>query len=54
MQAIRSSLPGPLSNFAASPLRGEGENFLVPPLHAALRSNAELERGLGGEARECP
>jgi len=45
--------PVPLSSFAASPLveRGEPEraSFLAPPLHAALRSNAELERGLGGE-----
>jgi hypothetical protein len=35
-------------------LRGEGgagKRGSFPPLHAALRSNAELERGLGGEAR---
>jgi|GEM_PF-5967480 len=45
--------PAPLSNFAATPLveRGEPKRacFLAPPLHEALRSNAELERGLGGE-----
>ena len=44
--------PTPLSSFAATPLveRGEPEraSFLAPPLHAALRSNAELERGAGG------
>jgi hypothetical protein len=52
---FRTSPPGPLSNFAPTALRGEGEpdkpRGSFPPLHAALRSNAELERGLGGEAR---
>jgi hypothetical protein len=51
----RASPPNPLSNSAASPLRGEGEILPLkrsfPPLHAASRSDAELERGLGGEAR---
>jgi len=55
LQRFSTSPPGPLSNSAASPLRGEGEIFpaktQVPPLHVALQSNAKLERGLGGEAR---
>ena len=28
---------------------GSKKELLAPPLHEALRSNAELERGLGGE-----
>jgi hypothetical protein len=45
--------PNPLSNSASlRGLRGEGEREkIIPPLHAALQSNAKLERGLGGEAR---
>jgi YD repeat-containing protein len=45
--------PPPLTNSAS--LRGEGSRTNpspVPPLHAALQRNAELERGLGGEAHE--
>ncbi len=47
-----TSPPSPLSN--STSFRGEGEpekRGSFPPLHAALRSNAKLERGLGGEAR---
>ncbi len=46
----RASPPNPLSNSAALPLRREGEPE-IPPLYVALRSNAKLERGPGGEER---
>jgi hypothetical protein len=52
LTAMTHLTPQTLSNFAS--LRGEEEPEKprsVPPLHVALRSNAELERGLGGEVR---
>ncbi len=47
---ICASPPGPLSNSAASPLRGEGEKSLVLSGSPSPRNEVKLERGLGGEA----
>jgi hypothetical protein len=46
LPALRASPPNPLSNFAASPLRGEGEKpcFSGSP---SPRNEVELERGRG-------